>query len=136
MSILEEFKSFVLKGSMVDLAIGVIIGVVFGKVVSSLVADVIMPPIGLLLGGVDFSALQILLKPAAGTQPAVSIRYGLFINAVIDFVIVSAVIFAVIKGVNKLRREKPPATKECPECLSTIPLQAKRCKCCTSIQTT
>ncbi len=134
MSVFQEIKTFALKGNMVDLAIGVIIGAAFGKVVSSLVADVIMPPVGLLLGDIDFNAFQVVLKQATESHPPVSIKYGTFINTLIDFLIVSIVIFFAIKGMNKLRREKraEPSSKECPDCLSSIPLQAKKCKYCTS----
>lgn len=119
---------------MVDLAIGVIIGVAFGKVISSLVADVIMPPIGLLLGGIDFSSFQWILKGATATEPSVAIRYGTFLNAVIDFLIIAWVIFLVIKGMNVWRKAKPadPTVHPCPHCLSDIPMKAKKCKFCTS----
>lgn len=129
MSLIQEFKTFALKGSMVDLAIGVVIGAAFGKVVSSLVSEVIMPPLGLLIGGIDFSHFQITLKET----PPIAIKYGAFINALIDFFIISLAIFFVIKGMNRLKREKPtdPTTKQCPECLSEIPIKASRCKYCT-----
>jgi large conductance mechanosensitive channel len=136
MSIIQEFKTFALKGNMIDLAIGVIIGAAFGKVVSSLVDNVIMPPIGLLVSGIDFNSLQIVLKKATADQAAVAIKYGTFINTLIYFFIVAIVIFFVIKGMNKLRRTKPaePTEKECKECLSSIPKQAKKCKYCSSTQ--
>lgn len=136
MSLLDEFKIFALRGNMVDLAIGVIIGAAFGRVVSSLVADVIMPPLGMLIGGVDFSFLSIPLKAAQGDQPAVLIKYGTFINAIIDFLIISAVIFAVIKLMNRLKGEVPvadPLDKPCPECLMSIPIKARRCGHCGSV---
>jgi len=136
MKIIDEFKAFALRGNMVDLAIGVIIGAAFGRVVSSFVADVIMPPIGLLIGGVDFSSLGITLKEAVGELPAVKINYGTFFNAIIDFVIVAAVIFAVIKLMNVLKKEKPPeaTTKNCPECQMSIPINARKCgHCCSQI---
>jgi large conductance mechanosensitive channel len=106
MSILKEFKDFAVKGNAVDMAVGIIIGAGFGKIVSSLVNDVIMPPIGLLLGGVDFKNLQVILKAAAGDVPAVTLKYGLFINTVIDFVIVAFVIFLVVKGINSLKKSE------------------------------
>jgi len=118
MSMVKEFKEFALRGNVVDLAVGIIIGIAFGKIVSSLVNDVIMPPIGLLLGGLDFSNLMVTLKAASGTEPAVSLRYGMFINTVIDFVIVAFVIFLVVKGMNSLKRkqeEKPAAPPEPPK---------------------
>jgi large conductance mechanosensitive channel len=145
---LKEFKEFVLRGNVVDMAVGIIIGAAFGTIVTSLVNDVIMPPIGLLLGGVDFSDLFILLKAGSPAAPyasladaqaagAVTINYGVFINAVISFLIVAFVIFLLIRSINRLRREEEapppePTTKECPYCLSTIPIKATRCPHCTS----
>jgi large conductance mechanosensitive channel len=106
MSILKEFKDFAVKGNAVDMAVGIIIGAGFGKIVSSLVNDVIMPPIGLLLGGVDFKNLQATLKAATIDAPAVTLKYGLFVNTVIDFVIVAFVIFLVVKGINSLKKSE------------------------------
>jgi large conductance mechanosensitive channel len=106
MGITKEFKEFAVKGNVVDLAVAVIIGGAFGKIVSSLVTDVIMPPIGLLLGGVDFSNLKIILKAAEGNIPAVTMNYGAWINTVIDFLIVALVIFLVIKGINSLKKKE------------------------------
>jgi large conductance mechanosensitive channel len=106
MSIVSEFKDFAVKGDAVDMAVGIIIGAAFGKIVSSLVTDVIMPPIGLLLGGVDFSNLVFVLKAATLEQPAVTLKYGLFINNVINFLIVAFSIFLVVRGINKLKKEK------------------------------
>jgi len=105
MSIIKEFKEFAIKGNAVDMAVGIIIGAAFGKIVSSLVTDVIMPPIGLLLGGVDFKNLAVTLKEAVGEAPAVLLRYGLFINNVIDFLIVAFAIFLVVKGINTLKKK-------------------------------
>ena len=140
MSMVKEFKEFAMKGSVVDLAVGVIIGAAFGKIVSSLVNDILMPPIGLLLGGLDFSALAITLRPAEGAAAAVLLRYGVFVNAVIDFLIVAFCIFMVIRGMNSLRRKHDapaavaaPTTKDCPECLMTIPMKAKRCGHCHAV---
>jgi len=145
---LKEFKDFALRGNVLDMAVGIIIGAAFGTIVKSLVDDVIMPPIGLLLGGVDFANFFILLKAGSPAGPyasladaraasAVTMNYGLFINAVISFLIVAFVIFLLIRNVNRLKRqeEAPPAeptTKGCPYCLSTIPIQATRCAYCTS----
>ncbi|MCE5219093.1 large conductance mechanosensitive channel protein MscL [bacterium] len=139
---IKEFKEFALKGSVLDLAIAVIIGGAFGKIVTSLVDDVLMPPIGLLLGKVDFANLYINLSgqqweslDAAKKAGAAVIRYGLFLNAVITFVIVAFVMFLIVKQVNRLKREPAPAepdTRECPYCLSTIPVKATRCAHCTS----
>ena len=112
MSMTSEFKEFAMKGNMVDLAVGVIIGGAFGKIVSTLVANVLMPPIGMLLGGVDFSNLAITLKSAVGENPAVMLKYGLFLNAVIDFVIIAFVLFMVIKGMNSMKRKKVEAPAE------------------------
>ena len=145
---LKEFKEFVLRGNVLDMAVGIIIGAAFGTIVASLVNDVIMPPIGLLLGGVDFSNLFVLLKAGSPATPyasladaqaagAVTINYGVFINAVVSFLIVAFVIFLLIRTINQMRRkeEAPPAeptTTECPYCLSTIPIKATRCAHCTS----
>ncbi len=103
---LKEFKEFIARGNVIDLAIGIIIGGAFGKIVSSLVGDVLMPPIGLLLSGVDFSKMGIILKEAVGDKPAVILAYGSFIQTIIDFIIIAWVIFLVIKAVNKFRKEK------------------------------
>jgi large conductance mechanosensitive channel len=111
---LKEFREFIARGNVVDLAVGVIIGGAFGAIVKSLVDQVIMPPIGLMTGGIDFSALKIVLKPALGAKPEVAIAYGAFINTVITFVIVAFVVFLVIKGVNRLRREEAAAPAEPP----------------------
>ncbi len=127
-----------MRGNVVDLAIGVVIGTAFGKIVSSLVSDVIMPPVGVLTGGVDFSNLVITLKEASNATAAVTLNYGVFLNAVIDFAIVAFAIFMVVKGMNNLRRkaekteEGEPTTKECPFCISTIPIKATRCPQCTA----
>jgi large conductance mechanosensitive channel len=106
MSIVQEFKEFAVKGNAVDMAVGIIIGAAFGKIVSSLVSDVIMPPIGLLLGGADFSNLVITMKAATLDKPAVMLRYGQFINSLLDFLIVAFSIFLVVKGVNALKKSK------------------------------
>jgi len=135
MGIVKEFRDFAMKGNVVDMAVGIIIGVAFGKIVSSLVGDVIMPPIGYLLGNVDFSSLAFTLKEATDSSPAVTIKYGLFINMIIDFLIVAFVIFMVIKLMNSLKKPAPaPAatTKDCPHCLMSVPLKATRCGHCTS----
>ena len=138
----KEFKEFAMKGSMVDLAIGIVIGAAFGKIITSLVSDVIMPPIGLLLGKVDFSSLFIDLSgkgyatlAEAKAAGAATINYGLFLNTVIDFIIVAFVIFLIIKQINRMKREEAPAapvTKECPYCFTSIPVQATRCPNCTT----
>ncbi len=111
MSMMQEFKAFAMRGNVVDMAVGIIIGGAFGTIVSSVVNDVIMPPIGMLVGGVDFSDLGVTLRAATETAPAVVIKYGMFINVVIDFLIVALVIFMLIRGMNALRRkqEAPPA---------------------------
>jgi large conductance mechanosensitive channel len=139
MSMLKEFKSFAMRGNVVDMAIGIIIGAAFGKIVSSVVNDVIMPPIGLLLGGVDFSGFVFTLKEASASSPAVLIKYGTFINTIIDFTIVAFAIFMMIRGLNKMKNEEiqpAPTSKECPECLMAIPVNAKRCgHCSVAMQT-
>lgn len=128
---LKEFKEFAMRGNMLDMAVGVIIGAAFGRVVTSLVNDVIMPPIGVLLGKVDFSHLGITLHEKTTESSAVILRYGSFINALIDFLIVSFAIFILIKQVNKIL--KPQQTlKDCPFCYSKIAVKASRCPHCTS----
>jgi len=148
---LKEFRDFAMKGNVMDMAVGIIIGGAFGKIVSSLVNDVIMPPIGMLLGKVDFSNLFINLSGEhyasladAKTAGAATVNYGLFLNTVIDFIIVAFAIFLMVKWINKMRaatealEKKPeaapvaPTTKECPYCLSTIPIKAIRCAHCTA----
>jgi large conductance mechanosensitive channel len=108
MSILTEFKEFAVKGNVVDMAVGVIIGGAFGKIVTSLVTDVIMPPIGLAVGGVNFTSLQATLKEADGPAPAVAIRYGVFLQTIFDFIIVAVSIFLMVKLINRMKREAPP----------------------------
>jgi len=142
---LKEFKEFALKGNMIDLAVGIIIGGAFGGMITSLVKDVIMPPIGALLGGVDFASKMWVIKEGATAAPyatpaaaaeagAVVMSYGAFVNTVINFLIVAFVIFLLIKGMNKLRKEQEAevTTKECPFCKTEIALEATRCPACTS----
>ncbi|MCZ8519151.1 MULTISPECIES: large-conductance mechanosensitive channel protein MscL [Paenibacillus] len=142
---IKEFKEFAIKGNMIELAIGVIIGGAFGKVVTSIVNDLVMPPIGLLLGKVNFKDLYIALNGAhyptlaeAQTNKITTLNYGLFISTMLDFLIVAFVIFIAVKQLNRLRRKeeaKPDPKgniKECPECLSDIPRKATRCKYCTA----
>lgn len=139
---IKEFKEFILRGNVVDLAVGIIIGGAFGKIVTSLVGDVLMPPLGKIMGNVDFSGLYINLSgttypslAAAKAAGAATINYGLFINTVIDFLIVGAAIFFTIKQINRLQKpaEAPaPSTKACPFCLTNVPLKATRCAACTS----
>ena len=114
MGIVKEFKAFAMRGNVMDMAVGIVIGVAFGKIVTSLVNDVIMPPIGLLMGGVDFSHLAVTLKAAVGSEPAVTLRYGMLINTVIDFLIVVFAIFLVVKMMNALKRKKEEAPAEPP----------------------
>ncbi|MCM0080504.1 large-conductance mechanosensitive channel protein MscL [Geomonas sp. Red32] len=108
MGMMKEFKEFAVKGNVVDLAVGVIIGAAFGKIVSSLVADVVMPPVGVLLGGVDFTHLAVVIKEGVGAKPPVLISYGKFINTIIDFVVIAFVVFLAVKGFNRLRRQESP----------------------------
>jgi large conductance mechanosensitive channel len=138
---LEEFKKLVMRGSVIDLAVGVIIGAAFGKIVSSLVNDIVMPPIGLLLGRVNFANLYVNLSgkayeslAAAKEAGAATINYGAFLNTIIEFLIVAFVLFLIIKQVNRMqaKKEAAPTTKECPFCGTAIPIQAKRCPNCTS----
>jgi large conductance mechanosensitive channel len=138
----KEFKEFIMRGNVMDLAIGIIIGAAFGKIITSFVSDILMPPIGLLLGKVDFTNLFINLAStryetlkAAKEAGAPTLNYGVFLGTIVDFLIVAFVIFLVIKQVNRLRRtpeEAAPEVRECPFCLSTIPLNATRCAHCTS----
>ncbi|PIP04021.1 MAG: large conductance mechanosensitive channel protein MscL [Candidatus Yonathbacteria bacterium CG_4_10_14_3_um_filter_47_65] len=135
--VINEFKKFAMRGNVVDLAVGVVIGTAFGKITNSLVNDIIMPPIGAITGGVDFSKLFLIVKDTVGDSPAVVINYGSFINTVLDFLIIAFAIFMVVKIVNNLKREeaeKPsdPTEKNCVYCLSKIPIQATRCAYCTS----
>jgi large conductance mechanosensitive channel len=109
MSLLKEFRNFAMRGNVVDMAVGIVIGAAFGKIVSSFVTDVLMPPIGMLLGGADFSNLMITLKDASGEVPAVTVKYGVFINTVIDFAIIALAIFLVVLGMNKLQKKKEEA---------------------------
>lgn len=139
---LKEFREFVMKGNVIDMAIGIIIGLAFGKIVTSLVEDVIMPPIGLLLGKVDFSNLYVNLTgesyptlAAAKQAGAATINYGLFANTVLNFLVVAFAVFMMVRWINRLRRnnvEAPETTRECQYCLSSIPLAATRCPHCTS----
>ena len=141
-NMLKEFKEFAMKGNVLDMAIGIIIGAAFGKIITSLVSDVIMPPIGLILGRVDFSSLFLNLShthydslAAAKAAGDATINYGLFLNTVIDFLIVAFVIFLLVRQVNRWKKPVPvaaPSTKECPYCCSAIPVKATRCPNCTS----
>ncbi|MFH1906855.1 MAG: large conductance mechanosensitive channel protein MscL [Chloroflexota bacterium] len=152
---LKEFKTFIMRGNVVDLAVGVIIGAAFGKIISSLVNDILMPPIGLLLGNVDFSNLFVVIKGAEKVAIGVPLleaqkiagvitwNYGLFITNIINFIIVAFAIFLVIKGINRFyaqhllgrqpaQAQAEPTTKECPHCFTVIPVKASRCPHCTS----
>jgi len=137
---LKEFKEFAMRGNVVDMAVGIIIGAAFGTIVKSLVADIIMPPIGLLLGNVDFSNLFIVLKQGATAGPyaaLVDAQSAGAVTIIISFIIVAFSVFLLIRGLNKMKRQEEappeePTTKECPHCLSTIPIKATRCGHCTS----
>jgi len=139
----KEFKEFAMKGNVLDMAVGIIIGAAFGKIVSSFVADVLMPPLGLMLGKVDFTNLFVTLSEgsyaslaAAKEAGAATLNYGMFLNTVVDFVFVAFAVFLLIKQVNRLKRPAPvtpgPPTRECPFCVSAIPVKATRCPACTS----
>jgi large conductance mechanosensitive channel len=148
MGFVKEFREFAVKGNVVDMAVGIIIGGAFGTVVKSFVDDVMMPPIGMLVGDVDFQEIMLVMKEGATPGPyetlaaakdagAVTLNVGLFINAAVSFAIVAFAVFLLVKGINRLKREEaapppPPATKECPFCASAIPLKATRCPYCTS----
>jgi large conductance mechanosensitive channel len=139
---LKEFKEFAMKGSVLDLAVGFIIGAAFGKIVTSLVSDIIMPPIGLILGKVDFSSLFFNLSgksysslAEAKAAGAATLNYGIFLNNIVDFLVVAFAVFLLVRMVNRWNKPAPaaaPSTKECPYCASTIPLKATRCPNCTS----
>lgn len=145
---LKEFKEFAMRGNVVDMAVGIIIGVAFGAIIGSFVADVLMPPIGLLLGHVDFSNVFVVLKHGAMPGPyaslaaakqagAVTLNVGIFINTIISFLIIAFAVFLVIRSINRLKKKEEapapvPTTKECPFCYSAIPLKATRCPHCTS----
>lgn len=141
---IREFREFIMRGSVMDMAIGIIIGAAFGAIVNSMVNDVLMPPIGQVLSGIDFKDLAITLKAQVGVEgakdfkPAVLLKYGMFLNAVINFLIVGFVIFILVKALNKLKRKPlpppsgPPTSKTCPQCLEIIHVDAKKCKFCTS----
>jgi len=145
---LKEFKEFAMRGNVVDMAVGIIIGAAFGTIVKSLVSDIIMPPIGLLLGDVDFRNLFILLKEGTTAGPyasvadaqaagAVTVNYGIFVDTIISFIIIAFAVFLLIRKINELKREEEtppeePTAKDCPYCLSSIPVKATRCAHCTS----
>ncbi|MBZ0160841.1 MAG: large-conductance mechanosensitive channel protein MscL [bacterium] len=141
---LKEFKEFVMRGNVLDMAIGIVIGAAFGKIVSSFVTDILMPPVGLLVGKADFSGLFVDLSgnnhptlAAAKAASAATINYGVFLNTVLDFLIVAFAIFLLIRQINRMKREPEaapvaPTTKSCPHCLSSIHLEATRCAHCTS----
>lgn len=145
---LKDFKEFAMRGNVVDMAVGIIIGAAFGTIVKSLVSDLIMPPIGLLLGNVDFANLFIVLQAGEAAAPyasladaqaagAVTVNYGVFVNTILSFIIVAFSVFILIRYINKLKKQEevPPAeptTKDCPHCFSAIPIKATRCPQCTS----
>lgn len=133
----KEFKEFAMRGNVVDMAVGIVIGGAFGKIVSSFVKDILMPPIGMLLGGMDFSQMALTLKQASGEVEAVTVNYGVFLNTVIDFIIIAFAIFMVVKAMNSAKKKEEPAPAEpterdCPRCYSSIPIKATRCPHCTS----
>ncbi len=142
---LKEFKEFIARGNAIDLAVGVVIGAAFGAIVTSLVNDIIMPTVGLLLGGANFSQFFVVLKEGSTAAPyatvaaarevgAVTLNYGVFVNAVVSFLIIAFAVFVIIKGINRMRgpAKEGPSTKDCPFCLTAVPLAATRCPACTS----
>jgi large conductance mechanosensitive channel len=144
---LKEFREFIARGNVLDLAVAVIIGAAFGKIVTTLVDGVLMPPIGLVLGGVDFSSLFVVLDQAQGIPASLAdakakgipvVAYGAFLNDVVNFLIIAFVIFMIVKQANRLKKPAPvaaPSTRACPMCLSTIPIKARRCaSCCADLQ--
>jgi len=134
MPFIKEFKEFAVKGNVVDIGVGIVIGAAFSTIVNSFVKDILNPPLGLLTGEIDFSDKLVVLKEATESATAVTVNYGLFINALINFFIVAFAIFLVVKQINRLKKEAPsaPAQKECPHCFSKIPIAAKKCAFCTS----
>jgi large conductance mechanosensitive channel len=148
MAVVREFREFAVKGSVVDMAVGIIIGAAFGTIVSSLVEDIIMPPVGLLLGGVAFQDFFVVLREGTTAPPyltledaraagAVTLNYGVFVSALVTFIIVAFAVFMLIRAINRLRRQQPveptaPSEQSCPFCATTIPLKALRCPNCTS----
>ena len=135
MKFLDEFKKFAMRGNVVDLAVGFIMGTTFNQIVTSLVNDVIMPPIGYVMSGIDFNKMTVIIQEQSEGVQEVSIRYGSFFNALIHFIIVAFAVFLLVKAINTLRKkeEKKPSTKKCSECLLEIPIKAKRCGHCTVI---
>ena len=145
---LKEFKEFAMRGNVVDMAVGIIIGAAFGTIIGTMVSEVLMPPIGLLLGNVDFANLFVVLKEGTTAGPyatvaaakaagAVTLNYGMFVNTIVNFLIVAFAIFFLIRGMNSMKKKEEaapaaPTTKECPHCVSTIPIKATRCGHCTS----
>jgi len=143
---LEEFKKFIMRGNVLDMAVGIVIGAAFGTIVSSFVKDILMPPIGLLFGGIDFTNMFITLREGAAAGPyltiaeaqeagAVTWNYGIFINTIVSFLIIALAIFLVVQKVNSMKKKEeapPPATKGCPYCFTMIPIKATRCPNCTS----
>jgi large conductance mechanosensitive channel len=137
MGVVNEFKEFAMRGNVLDMAVGVIIGAAFGKIVTSFVNDIIMPPIGLLLGKADFSNLSITLRQSKIPEQVVTLKYGMFVNTVLDFLIVAFAIFMLVKQVNRFKKKEDtagadPTSKECPKCFSEINIKATRCPNCTA----
>lgn len=135
MNFFKEFKEFAVRGNVMDMAVGVIIGTAFGKIVTSFINDVVMPPLGVLVGNADFTDLKLTIKAAAGGAAPVTLNYGAFLTHVLDFAILALVVFLMVKAVNVLKRKDPPPTptqKECAECAMTVPLKAKKCGHCGS----
>lgn len=137
MGFMKEFREFAVRGNVVDMAVGIIIGSAFGRIVTSLVNDIVMPPIGMALGNVDFASFAITLREATEETEAVTVGYGVFLNTLMNFIIVAFAVFVVIRQMNRLKRKEeaapaPASTKECPFCVSTIAIKATRCPQCTS----
>lgn len=138
MSLIKEFRDFANRGNLIDLAVAVVLGGAFGKIINSIVADIIMPPIGLLLGGIDFSNMKLILRNSVIPAEVVSINYGLFVNSIVNFLIIAFSIFIVLRYIKKFQKQEAaaaPITKKCPECAITIPIEAKRCGYCNTVLT-
>jgi len=135
MSLVKDFRDFANRGNLIDLAVAVVLGGAFGKIVNSIVNDIIMPPIGLLIGGIDFSAMRIVIKNSPVPEEVVSINYGMLINVIVNFLIIAWCVFIILRFIKRFQKKEEaaaPTTKKCPECAMSIPIEAKKCGYCTT----